>query len=70
MTANDLNQQSISFSGQSSKSRVLTGINGIYDYFHKSTGAVVWNIDQYLGPAYSINGSAIVSFSFADSNVI
>ena len=46
MTATDLNQQTISFSGQSYKSLPFTGINRIDAYFHESNGAVAWNNDQ------------------------
>ena len=70
MTANDLNQQTISFSGQSYKSLPFTGINRIDAYFHESNGAVAWNSDRYLGPTYSMNGSTVVSFSFADNNAL
>tara|TARA_B100000579_G_C22817718_1_gene848834 strand:+ start:496 stop:738 length:243 start_codon:yes stop_codon:yes gene_type:complete len=70
VTANDLNQQKISFSGQSYKSLTLIGINRIDAYFHESNGAVEWNSDRYLGQVYSINGSTVVSFSFGDSNAI
>ena len=31
---------------------------------------MAWNSDEYLGPAYSINESTVVSFSFADSNAL
>ena len=70
MTASDLNQQTISFSGQSYKSLPFTGINRIDAYFHESNGAVAWNSDRLLVPAYSINGSSFVSSSFADINVL
>ena len=38
VTSNDLNQQSISFPGQSYKSLPFTGINRIDAYFHESNG--------------------------------
>ena len=47
MTVNDLNQQTISFSGQSYKSLQFTGVNRIDAYFHESNGAVAWNNDRY-----------------------
>ena len=70
MIANELNQQTISFSGQSYKSLQFTGINRIDAYFHESDGAAAWNSDLYLRPSYSINSSTVVSFSFADSNAL
>ena len=70
MTANDLNQQTINSSGQSYKSLPFTGINRIDAYFHESNGAVAWNSDPYLSGTYSINGSTVVSFSFADRNAL
>ncbi|WP_413678945.1 hypothetical protein [Prochlorococcus sp. MIT 0916] len=39
-------------------------------YFHESNGAVAWNSNRYLGRTYSINGSTVVSFSFADSSAL
>ena len=60
MTASELNQQTISFSGQSYKSLPFTGINRIDAYFHESNGAVAWNTDPYLGASYSINGSSVI----------
>ena len=70
MTTNELNQQTVNFSGQSYKSLPFTGINRIDAYFHESNGAVAWNNDQYLGSTYSTNGSTVISFSFADSNAL
>ena len=68
MTANDLNPQTIIFSGQSYKSLPFTGINRIDAYSHESNSKVGWNSDRYLGKLYSIDGSTIVSLSFADNN--
>ena len=70
MTASDLNQQAIGFSGQLYKSLPFTDINKIDVYFHESNGAVAWNSDRYLGQAYSIGGSTVVSFSFADNKAL
>ena len=70
MTTNDLNPQTIIFSGQSYKSLPFTGINRIYAYSHESNSEVAWNSDRYLGQAYSIDGSTIVSFTFADNNAL
>ena len=49
MTANDLNPQTIIFSGQSYKSLPFTGINRIDAYSHESNSKVAWNSDRYLG---------------------
>ncbi len=68
MTANDFNQETISFSGESYKSVKYTSFDRIDAYFHESNDAVACNSDQCLGPAYSSNGSTAVSFSFADSS--
>mgnify|MGYP001175902542 FL=1 len=70
MTANDLNPQTIIFSGQSYKSLPFTGINRIDTYSHESNSEVAWNSDRYSGQAYSIDGSTILSFSFADNNAL
>ena len=70
MTANELNQQTVSYSGQSYKSLPFAGINRIDAYFHESNGAVAWNNDPYLGQLYSINSSIVVSFSFADNDAL
>ncbi len=70
MTASDLNEQTIIFSGQSYKSVLFTGINRIDTYSHESNSEVTWNSDRYLGQAYSIDGSTIVSFSFANINAL
>ena len=56
--------------GQSYKSLPFPGINRLDTYSHASNSEVAWNSDRYLGPAYSINGSTVVSFSFADSNAL
>ena len=68
VSANILNQQTISVSGQSYKSLPFTGINRIDAYFHESNGAVAWNNDPYLGSSYSVNDSTVVSFSFANND--
>tara|TARA_Y100001968_G_scaffold310380_1_gene331245 strand:+ start:4223 stop:4393 length:171 start_codon:yes stop_codon:yes gene_type:complete len=47
VTANDLNQQTINFTGQSYKSIPFTEINKIDDCFHESNRAVAWNNNQY-----------------------
>ena len=70
MTVNDLNQQTISFSGQSYKSLPFTGDNRIDAYFHEKNGAVAWNSDPYLSLSNSINGSTVISFSFADADAL
>ena len=70
MTANNLNPQTIIFSRQSYKSLPFTGINRIDAYSHKSNSKVAWNSDRYLGQAYSLDGSTIVSFSFANNNAL
>ena len=49
MTSSDLNQQTITVSGQSYQSLPFTGMNRIDAYFHESNGAVAWNSDPYLG---------------------
>ena len=68
VTASVLNQQTINNSGQSHKSPSFSGIDRIDAYFHESNGAAAWNNDRYLGKAYSINSSTLVSFSFANSD--
>jgi len=70
VTANDLNPQTIIFSGQSYKSLPFTGINIIDAYFRELNCAVAWNSDRYLRPAHSINSSTVVSFSFTDDNAL
>ena len=47
MAENNLNQQTITFSGQSYKSLPLTGMNRIDTFFHASDGKVDWNSDQF-----------------------
>ncbi|WP_269604042.1 hypothetical protein [Prochlorococcus marinus] len=61
MTANDLNQQTISFSVQSYKSLPFTAMNRIDAYFHESNAAVARNTDRYLESSYSINRSTVFS---------
>ena len=70
MTSSDLNQQTITVSGQSYKSLPFTGIKRIDAYFHESNGAVAWNSDPYLKSSYSVNNSTVISFSFADNNAL
>ena len=70
MTGNDLNQQTINFSGQSYKSLPFRGINSIDAYFQASNRAVAWKNDQYLAATFSINYPTVFSFSIADSNAL
>ena len=64
MTSSDLNQQTITVSGQSYQSLPFTGINRIDAYFHESNGAVAWNSDPYLKSSYSSSQSSLFSVIF------